>query len=153
MPPTTASSRSLKKISVTENIPRRCSADHTQFASKFQRGNAGNHPRKHPLLSKGWGCSHQRRMTMKREFIIAATALSIFAGSEALAQTAVIQLSPDQRVRIKEYIVREKVRPVVIKDATIGTALPSDVELLATPPTWGPGFVNYRYVYAGDHVL
>ena len=90
---------------------------------------------------------------MRREFIIGATALSIFAGSEALAQTAVVQISPEQRVKIKEYVLREKVKPVVIKDVTVGAALPSDVELVAVPSDWGPSFATYRYIYSGNRVV
>ena len=89
---------------------------------------------------------------MRREFIMGTIALAIFAGS-ALAQTAVVQISPEQRVKIKEYVVREKVKPVVIKDVTLGSALPSDVELVAVPSEWGPSFTSYRYVYWGNRVV
>jgi Protein of unknown function (DUF1236) len=95
----------------------------------------------------------QGESEMKREIIIGTTALSIFVGSQAFAQTAVLQISPEQRVIIREYVVREKVKPIVIKDVTVGAALPSDVELIAVPSDWGPSFVSYRYVYSGNRVV
>ena len=52
---------------------------------------------------------------MKRHLIMAATALSIITGSQAFAQTAVIELTPEHRTTIREYVVRQKVRPVTIQ--------------------------------------
>ena len=31
--------------------------------------------------------------------------------------------------------------------------MPSDVELVAVPPDWGPSLTRYRYVYSGDRVM
>jgi hypothetical protein len=36
---------------------------------------------------------------------------------------------------------------------TVGATLPADVELAPVPPTWGPSFSSYRYVYTGDDVV
>jgi uncharacterized protein DUF1236 len=96
----------------------------------------------------------QGEFNMQRELIIGATALSVFAGSQCLAQTAANQLSPEQRAMIRNYVVREKVKPIaIIKDITVGTALPNDVELLAVPSDWGPLFVTYQYFYSGNKVV
>jgi hypothetical protein len=91
---------------------------------------------------------------MKREFMFAVTALSIFAGGQAMAQTAVIQLEPQQRTVIKEYVVKQKVKPVTVRERiTVGATLPGDVELMTVPTEWGPSLSRYRYVYSGDNVV
>jgi len=90
---------------------------------------------------------------MKRQMIAAAAALTLFVGSGALAQSVSIDLAPDQRTRIKEYVVKEKVRPYAAKDRiTVGTKLPADVELRSVPSDWGPSVSKYRYVYSNDRV-
>lgn len=95
---------------------------------------------------------------MKRT-LIAASVISMLAGVPALAQTVgvgpaeTIIVEPQQRALIKEYVVREKVPAVrTTETITIGQPLPRDVELRPIPPTWGPTFSKYRYVYSGDHV-
>ena len=72
--------------------------------------------------------------------------------TQALAQAVVI--APEQRTLIKEYVVKEKVRPYQMQSrATVGAVLPADVELAPVPETWGPSFRSYRYVYTGDDVV
>jgi hypothetical protein len=91
---------------------------------------------------------------MQREFIIGVMAVSILTGSQGLAQTPANQLSPDQRAKIKEYVIREKVKPAaVIKDISVGMALPSDVHLLAVPSDWGPMFATYKYLLSGNNIV
>ena len=88
---------------------------------------------------------------MKR-FLILATA-AFLAVSPALAQ-AVMTIEPAQRTKIKEYVVKEKVKPITLKEKVIvGATLPADVELVAVPSDWGPSFSNYRYVYSDNHVV
>ena len=91
---------------------------------------------------------------MGRMFIAGAAAIAVFASSEIVAaQTTTIELAPDQRTRIKEYVVKERVNPVVVKErVSVGATLPADVELRTVPETWGPGFNRYRYVYSDNHV-
>jgi len=87
---------------------------------------------------------------MKR-LLLAATALVVLAGP-ALSQTVVI--APEQRKVIKEYVVKEKVRPFQLQSrVTVGATLPADVTLSPVPETWGPAFRSYRYVYTGDDVV
>jgi len=87
---------------------------------------------------------------MKR-ILLAATAIALLAGP-AMAQTVVI--APEQRTVIKEYVVKEKIRPHRLQSrVTVGATLPADVELAPVPETWGPAFRSYRYIYTGDDVV
>ena len=87
---------------------------------------------------------------MKRVFIAAATiaAVAIGASSSALPQGVGVQVgpvgvgmafAPEQRTRIKEYVVKEKGRPGhrQRKDCCRRES-PADVELRAVPTEWGP---------------
>jgi hypothetical protein len=90
---------------------------------------------------------------MRRELIIGATALSLFTGSQAWAQ-AVIEFAPEQRVKIKEYVVRQKVKPLTVREQlVVGGTIPADAELYTVPSDWGPGVSSYRYVYSGNRVV
>ena len=90
---------------------------------------------------------------MKRYLMIATTALTVgFAGS-ALAQSAVVEIAPEQRTTIKQYVVKEKVKPVTVRERiSVGATLPADVELHTVPSAWGPAVSRYRYVYSNDNV-
>lgn len=88
---------------------------------------------------------------MKRILAIAALAM---LPTGAFAQTAVVQIAPEQRTVIKEYVVKHKVAPAPIKErVTVGATLPADVELVPVPSEWGPTFSRYRYVYTGDDIV
>lgn len=89
---------------------------------------------------------------MKRTLIAGAAAFSMLASGYAVAQT-VIQIAPEQRTVIKEYVVKEKVKPYAMKErVSVGATLPADVQLIEVPSTWGPSVSKYRYVYSGDRV-
>ncbi len=97
---------------------------------------------------------------MKRALIAAATGAAIFAGGQALAQTVgvapaeTVVIAPEQRMIIKQYVVQEKVNPVILQErVSVGAVLPSDVELRSVPTAWGPAISPYRYVYSNDNVL
>lgn len=97
---------------------------------------------------------------MKRAFIAAAAGAAILAGGQALAQTVgvapadAIVIAPEQRMIIKQYVVQEKVNPVILQErVAVGTVLPADVELRSAPTAWGPAVSPYRYVYTNDNVL
>ena len=67
------------------------------------------------------------------------------------AETVVIE--PEQRTVIREYVVKEKVAPVTVKERiSVGAIVPAEVELRSVPTTWGPKLSKYRYVYSDDHV-
>jgi hypothetical protein len=90
---------------------------------------------------------------MKRVVFAGITALALLTAGQALADTVTLQIAPEQRTRIKEYVVKERVKPTVIRErVAVGTTLPAEVELSAVPDTWGPDFSRYRYVYSNDHV-
>jgi hypothetical protein len=90
---------------------------------------------------------------MKRAIIGGVAALAIMASSQTLAQSTSVTIAPEQRTKIKEFVVREKVKPITVKERlTVGATLPADVELAAVPADWGPEVRSYRYVYS-DNVL
>jgi hypothetical protein len=83
---------------------------------------------------------------------VSTLALALLVSPYAAAQTVVI--APEQRTIIKDYVVKEKVRPYKLQSrVTVGATLPADVELAPVPETWGPTFRTYRYVYTGDDVV
>ena len=83
-----------------------------------------------------------------------AAALIMATGQIVSAQTATVEISPQQRTQIKEYVVKEKVKPVTLKErVALGATLPADVELAPVPQTWGPSVSKYRYVYSDNHVM
>jgi len=90
---------------------------------------------------------------MKRHVLIGATALAVVLGGQAFAQSVAVEIAPDQRTRIKEYVIKEKGKPVTVKERiSVGATLPADVELQAVPSAWGPSVSKYRYVYSNNSV-
>ena len=91
---------------------------------------------------------------MKRTLLAGAAALAISISGQALAEGVSVEIAPEQRTRIKEYVVKEKVNPVTVRErVTVGATLPADVELRAVPSDWGPSVSRYRYVYHDNHVV
>jgi hypothetical protein len=101
---------------------------------------------------------------MKRTVFAGIAVLAL--ASPALAQSTTIQttpapgasatvtLAPEQRTRIKQYVVQQKVKPATIRErVAVGATIPADVELVAVPGDWGPDLGRYRYVYADDRVV
>ena len=92
---------------------------------------------------------------MKSLIALAAAGIALSIAAPSLAQTVGVgvTVAPEERTRIKEYVVKEKVAPVTIKErVSIGARLPADVELRTVPSAWGPTYTKYRYVYSGDRV-
>ena len=82
---------------------------------------------------------------------VAGFAAALFT-TQAFAQAVVI--APEQRTVIRDYVVKEKIRPYRMQSrVTVGATLPAEVELAPVPETWGPTFRSYRYVYTGDDVM
>jgi hypothetical protein len=82
---------------------------------------------------------------------VAGFAAALFT-TQAFAQAVVI--APEQRTVIRDYVVKEKIRPYRMQSrVTVGATLPADVELAPVPETWGPTFRSYRYIYTGDDVV
>ena len=101
---------------------------------------------------------------MKRPLIaVAAVAVLAFgASSPSFAQGVGVQVgpvgagitfAPEQRTRVKEYVVKERVAPVTVRERiAVGARLPAEVELRTVPADWGPSVSKYRYVYSNDRV-
>ena len=91
---------------------------------------------------------------MNRIAVMAVTALSVAFGAQALAQQVAVEIAPPMRTTIKEYVVKEKVKPVTIQEqVAVGTALPTGVEFHPVPTAWGPNLTNYHYVYHDNRVV
>ena len=90
---------------------------------------------------------------MKRVLLVGATAMTVVFASQAFAQSVSVEIAPEQRTKIKEYVVKEKVAPVTVKERVrVGATLPADVELRSVPSDWGPSVSKYRYIYTDNRV-
>ena len=92
-----------------------------------------------------------------KKTLLALTAVGLLSVSApSFAQTTVgvgMTFEPQQRTRIKEYVVKERVAPVTIKErVSVGARLPADIELRSVPADWGPSVAKYRYVYSDNRV-
>jgi hypothetical protein len=82
----------------------------------------------------------------------AAAAAIMFSG-QAFAEGVAVQIEPAQRQTIKQYVVRENVPAVKVKERVrVGATLPADVELRDVPADWGPSVSRYKYVYSDNGV-
>jgi hypothetical protein len=94
---------------------------------------------------------------MKRLRIAGTCAIALFAGSVAMAQDATVTIAPEHQTVIKQYVVKERVRPVdVDEDLTVGATVPQTIELAPVPEqiyTTAPEVRNYRYFYWKDRVV
>ena len=90
---------------------------------------------------------------MKR-ILVVGTALAALWSSPAVSQPVVVEIEPDRRTVIREYVVKKKVRPATIKgEIRVGASVPADVDLVVVPDDWGPTLTKYRYVYWNDRVV
>lgn len=88
---------------------------------------------------------------MKRTILALSTAVLLMGTVQGFAQSASISIEPEQRTRIKEYVVKERVPRVAVKERyRVGTQVPADVELHDPPEDWGPTVRRYRY-YHTEH--
>jgi hypothetical protein len=93
-------------------------------------------------------------MAMRTGFMAGVAAAAVVLGGGLAMAQAVLEIAPEQRTRIKEYVVQEHVRPAPLRERiAVGAVLPTDVELAAVPETWGPSLRPYRYVYWDNHVV
>jgi hypothetical protein len=91
---------------------------------------------------------------MKKAILGSIIALSVMGTASFAQVSANITIGQPEQTRIKEYVVKEKVKPTMIKEkVTVGSTLGSDVELAPVPSDWGPSVSKYRYVYTNDHVV
>jgi hypothetical protein len=92
---------------------------------------------------------------MKKIVLALATVGALSTAAPSFAQTVGVGVTfePEQRTRIKEYVVQERVAPVTIKErVAVGARLPADVELRTVPTAWGTSVSKYRYVYSDNRV-
>jgi hypothetical protein len=90
---------------------------------------------------------------MKQVLMAGAAALIMSITGQAIAQSVSVELAPEQRTRIKEYVTRERVSPAIVKERVrVGGTVPEDVELREVPADWGTSVRKYRYFYSGDRV-
>src|SRR5918993_47164 len=99
----------------------------------------------------------QRENNMKRTILGGVAALALLASGEAFAQGVGVQVgpvgaginfAPEQRARVKEYVVKERVPRVTVKERyRVGAKVPADVELREVPADWGPSVRSYRYYH------
>jgi len=102
-------------------------------------------------LSKDW------RLLMKRA-LVAASAIAILTGAQSFAQTVgvgpaeTVIIEPEQRTVIRDYVVKERVAPVTVKERpSVGATLPADVELQIPGRTVRPsGDPDHRIVASAD---
>jgi hypothetical protein len=88
---------------------------------------------------------------MMKPFMILATAALLSSG--ALAQTATVDIAPEQRTKIKQHVTTQKIAPVTLKEkVTVGATLPAEVRLSPVPADWGPSVTKYQYVYSDNNV-
>jgi hypothetical protein len=86
----------------------------------------------------------------------AAAAILAASAGYAAAQTAIIDLTPDQRTTIYRTITREKVRVAPPADfrASVGVEVPSTVELYEVPAAVEIAPVRrFRYTVVNDQVV
>jgi len=77
---------------------------------------------------------------MRRIWLVGAAAAGLLVGSSAFAQmstettTTTWTVKPEERTVIKDYVVKEKIRPAPIREEiTIGAAVPAEVQLMPVP--------------------
>jgi hypothetical protein len=100
---------------------------------------------------------------MKKLFMIAAAASLVATMANAQTTTvetttgaagATIRIEPEYRTKIKSYVTEHKIRPVETRERiVVGAKVPTEVELEAVPPDWGPSVTKYRYVYSNNRVM
>jgi hypothetical protein len=95
---------------------------------------------------------------MMKSLLKGALAAAILAGTAGLAaaQTAVIDLSPDQRTTVYRSISRERIQVAPPADfrARVGVEVPDTVELYPLPETIEvPAIRRYRYTVIDNQVV
>jgi hypothetical protein len=95
---------------------------------------------------------------MMKFFVNGALAAILLAGTAgiAAAQTAVIELSPDQRTTVYRSITRERIEVAPPADfrARVGVEVPAAVELYPVPEAIEvPAIRRYRYTVVDDQVV
>jgi len=84
-----------------------------------------------------------------KHLLIAGAAAALLASGYSMAQDATLTIEPAHRTIIKNYIVKEHVRPEKVKETiAVGATVPADVTLAPVPDTLiteVPEVRNYQY--------
>ncbi|HEY4115745.1 MAG TPA: DUF1236 domain-containing protein [Rhizomicrobium sp.] len=86
-----------------------------------------------------------------KHLLIAGTAVALLASGYAYAQDddATLTIAPEHRTIIKQYVVKEHVRPVTVReDVAVGAVVPEGVTIEPVPTEWtttAPEVRNYDY--------
>ena len=99
---------------------------------------------------------------MKHIVLAGVAAIALLASSPSFGQGVGVQVgpigagitfAPEQRTRIREYVVKEKVPRATIRErVVVGGTVPADVELREVPSDWGPSVSRYRYYHTDSGV-
>ena len=84
-----------------------------------------------------------------KHLLYAGAAAALVVSGYAMAQDATLTIEPAHRTIIKQYVVKEHIRPIKIRESVaIGTVLPADVALEPVPQDWvtgAPEVSSYEY--------
>ncbi|HTK79292.1 MAG TPA: DUF1236 domain-containing protein [Rhizomicrobium sp.] len=84
-----------------------------------------------------------------KHLLIAGAAAALLASGYAMAQDATLTIEPAHRTIIKNYVVKERLRPVKVRETlAVGAVVPTDVTLAPVPETLVgevPEVRNYEY--------
>jgi hypothetical protein len=99
---------------------------------------------------------------MKHLVLAGVAAIALLASGPSFGQGVGVQVgpvgagitfAPEQRTRIREYVVKEKVPRATIRErVVVGGTVPADVELREVPSDWGPSVSRYRYYHTDSGV-
>ena len=71
-----------------------------------------------------------------KHLLIATAAAAVFVSGYAMAQEATLAIEPAHETVIKQYVVKEHLRPVRVKETlAVGTVVPEDVTIAPVPDT------------------
>ena len=86
---------------------------------------------------------------------VVVAAIAAFLVSPAFA--AMIQVTPEIQTQFKQYVVKQHVKPMTIKEkVVVGTAMPETVALEPVPEVIvqaNPDFKTYEYAYVGNEIV
>jgi hypothetical protein len=84
-----------------------------------------------------------------KALLLASAAATILAAGYAAAQDTMLTIEPAHRTVIHQYIVKEHIRPLRVKETiALGATLPEDVTLQPVPEAWTtdvPEVRDYEY--------
>lgn len=90
---------------------------------------------------------------MQRKMLAALALMLSVSSASAQYFYAVIDVAPDQKAYIKDYVLRAKVRPVLTDERiSMGSTVPANIQLLRVPSDWGPSVQRFAYFVSDDRV-